>query len=447
MCYYFGPSRTHGRLEARAELRRRGCSLATQEWVDNHWSLILWKLAGLVRAYPMDLTERWSWSHVIDQLLYRYEREINRGQRPAVKKIQEQDCASTRSMVLTVCQIKMTTRQKADDPDQTEEHPEFVLTDGWYKIRASVDDCLGRATKMAKIQVGTKIAMSGIKLDAAKEGKEVLKALDDTMLKLTGNSTCLARWYTKLGFAPKPFVPTIASLSPDGGNVVMLHITVTKMFPIGYIDAFVEGAPRPIPRCQKEEDAAMDEWMKMWEKEQADECKEFEDRLQKLEALAERLDHACGYKSVSRDLLPHWVDDVLDEFEEATDVKSLIKLKSRDELSYLATAAHAKIAYERDNAQRTIEKAMEGRVPQRQVRNFQVACIEDARTYHRTPMRTGQLTVWDILSMGDEIIREGRSYLVSNIVPTQKGSWGKPAVADSEVFLQTTRGTRWSPVP
>ncbi|KZT56058.1 hypothetical protein CALCODRAFT_436314 [Calocera cornea HHB12733] len=433
-------------MEAHAELIHRGCELATPAWVDNHWSLILWKLAGLVRAYPQELQTRWCWSHVVEQLLYRYEREINRGQRPALKKILEQDCGSTRAMVLTVCEINYSTRPKADDPDTMEEHPDFVLTDGWYKIRASADDCLGRATKLAKIRVGTKIAMSGIRLDAAKEGQEVLKAFEDTQLKLTGNSTCIARWYTKLGFAPTPFVPTIASLSPDGGKVPMLHITVTKMFPIGYIDAFEEGKDRPIPRCQKEEDAAMDEWMKMWEREQANECKEFEDRLHHLEALAERLDTACGYKRVSRDLLPHWVDDVLDEFEDAPDVKSLIKLRNREELSCLATAAHAKLDRERQNAQKTIEVAMESRVPPRQVRSFQVACIEDVRTWRRTPMRTGQLTVWDIAGMGDDKVQPGRNYLVTNVMPTQKGSWRKPDV-ESEIFLQTTRGSSWMPVP
>jgi breast cancer 2 susceptibility protein len=66
---------TLGPADALDELRRRGCLLATKLWVDNHWSLILWKLAGMVyfdpRAELDPKRTRWCWSEVIRQLLYR----------------------------------------------------------------------------------------------------------------------------------------------------------------------------------------------------------------------------------------------------------------------------------------------------------------------------------------------------------------------------------------
>lgn len=65
-----------GPEEAYQELLNRGCRLATQKWVDNHWGLILWKLAGMVALEPDkeadERTRRWCWSEVIRQLLYRY---------------------------------------------------------------------------------------------------------------------------------------------------------------------------------------------------------------------------------------------------------------------------------------------------------------------------------------------------------------------------------------
>jgi breast cancer 2 susceptibility protein len=52
-------------------LRRDGCSLVTQKWVDNHYPLILWKLAGLIQAQPTLFDVRWNWGEVIEQLKYR----------------------------------------------------------------------------------------------------------------------------------------------------------------------------------------------------------------------------------------------------------------------------------------------------------------------------------------------------------------------------------------
>lgn len=68
-------SHLHGPVDALRELKAAGCHLATQEWVDNHWSLILWKLAGMA---ALDLESevdvdrrRWCWAETMRQLQYR----------------------------------------------------------------------------------------------------------------------------------------------------------------------------------------------------------------------------------------------------------------------------------------------------------------------------------------------------------------------------------------
>jgi len=67
-----GPQRPSDALR---ELQAAGCTLATQEWVNNHWSLILWKLAGMAaldsESEVDDNKRRWSWKEVMRQLLYR----------------------------------------------------------------------------------------------------------------------------------------------------------------------------------------------------------------------------------------------------------------------------------------------------------------------------------------------------------------------------------------
>ncbi|KAF8971701.1 hypothetical protein BDZ97DRAFT_1913615 [Flammula alnicola] len=117
--------------EALKELLDRGCVLATKPWVDNHWCLVLWKLAGMVALDPEKEmkpdTARWCWAEVIRQLLYRYiyflllsimktsidatvpiyryERELNSGLRPPLRKIANQDAPAAFPMVLCVSNV------------------------------------------------------------------------------------------------------------------------------------------------------------------------------------------------------------------------------------------------------------------------------------------------------------------------------------------------------
>ena len=40
-------------------------------------------------------------------------------------------------------------------------HPVFELTDGWYRLRARVDEVLARAARRGVIRIGRKISVSG----------------------------------------------------------------------------------------------------------------------------------------------------------------------------------------------------------------------------------------------------------------------------------------------
>jgi breast cancer 2 susceptibility protein len=60
-----------GAHEALRDLKALRCAV-TQKWVTNHWTLILWKLASLVRSRPDLLLEKWSYREVMRQLNYRY---------------------------------------------------------------------------------------------------------------------------------------------------------------------------------------------------------------------------------------------------------------------------------------------------------------------------------------------------------------------------------------
>lgn len=63
-----------GVKEARLGLLAAGAqaNLATEDWVQNHYQLIVWKLASMVRSFPLLYSEYWQPRKVAEQLQYRY---------------------------------------------------------------------------------------------------------------------------------------------------------------------------------------------------------------------------------------------------------------------------------------------------------------------------------------------------------------------------------------
>lgn len=156
-----------GPTEALEELLSKGCVLAKKPWVDNHWCLILWKLAGMVALDPKSesnpATKRWCWDEVMRQLLYRYERELNSGYRPALRRISTQDAPSEFPMTLCVSDVIWKTRL-IGNAGHSERVLELEITDGWYRLRAEVDAPLMKAISRDVLRVGRKLGVAGAKV-------------------------------------------------------------------------------------------------------------------------------------------------------------------------------------------------------------------------------------------------------------------------------------------
>lgn len=175
-----------GAPAALRELRSRGCDMATKPWVDNYWSLILWKLAGMVALDPdreQTPSKRWCFEEVMRQLLYRfaaqrsqcqlfklitlirYERELNLAVRPPLRLIAARDAQPTSPMILCVSNITWPTTTATDDKGQPVELlPELEVTDGWYKLRARIDDPLAKACRRGLVRIGSKLNVSGARV-------------------------------------------------------------------------------------------------------------------------------------------------------------------------------------------------------------------------------------------------------------------------------------------
>jgi breast cancer 2 susceptibility protein len=216
----------------------------------------------------------------------RYEREINQTQRSAIKRIQERDSPVGLPMILCVSAIVLATNDNNMNQDglgrQEDQIPQldyFELTDGWYRIQSRVDYTLIRAIASGKICVGTKLLIVGakvcififevdssidinkIQLDSdSKDGIDVLEAFSRSLLLIGGNGTNLAKWDARLGFCKQSPMMTLRSLTPDGGMIPCLDLTIKMVYPIGYMEAAdpreegrTDATYRPVPWSERDE--------------------------------------------------------------------------------------------------------------------------------------------------------------------------------------------------
>ncbi|KAH9958901.1 hypothetical protein BGW80DRAFT_1372376 [Lactifluus volemus] len=452
------PPILQGPIDAFRELKVTGGSLATQEWVDNHWFLILWKLAGMVTLDPeneLDVNrKRWSWTETMHQLRYRYEKELYGGARPALRLIAAQDTSAGLHMVLCVSDITWSEGGTGEDGLPVVPHPTLELTDGWYCLRARVDEVLARATRRGVIRVGRKIAVSGASIPRDTEPCEVLEAYSKVELNLTGNGAHLAPWHAKLGFQQHPAIATLHKLSPDGGTVPCLELVVTKVYPIAFLEFHKDAdgkVTREGPRREKEELAVHDAWARKREREYQRLRKEAEDKQRLFLDWAQRFEAKSGsWHPGDDEEMPSHIESLFDECEYSSDPSSVLRrTTSRAEAGWLARFARERAEQERESLELGIERELQSTCPPREVRNFRVLLMRDARVTRRPARRLVELTVWEVLSLAFDgapvgQFKEGQRFQVTNLLPTQKTAWMDRGVDDSHVYLSTSKISRWS---
>ncbi|RZC37249.1 breast cancer type 2 susceptibility protein -like [Asbolus verrucosus] len=199
-------------------------------WIRNHFKWIVWKLASYER-FTTNLKGCLTVENVIQQLKYRYDREIDRAERPTLRKIFEKDDVPQKRMVLCVSDIFNVYFLKINSKFELE------LTDGWYSIRTIIDEPLCSQVLKNTIAIGTKLVMCGAELLNC-DGCHPLEATDMVRLKIGCNSTRRAVWYAKLGYQKcvEPFPLKLQSLFPAGGSVGCIKIYIARVYPIKYME-------------------------------------------------------------------------------------------------------------------------------------------------------------------------------------------------------------------
>ncbi|XP_010622203.1 breast cancer type 2 susceptibility protein isoform X3 [Fukomys damarensis] len=224
--------------------------LISRVWVYNHYRWIIWKLAAMEFAFPQQFANRClSPERVLLQLKYRYDVEVDRNRRSALKKIMERDDTPAKTLVLCVSDIVSsntntpeTSSNKTSVAD-TKKVAVIELTDGWYAVKAQLDAPLLALLKSGRLAVGQKIIIHGAELVGSPDACTPLEAPDSLMLKISANSTRPACWYTKLGFFPdpRPFPLPLSSLFSDGGNVGCADVIVQRIYPIQWMEKTSSG--------------------------------------------------------------------------------------------------------------------------------------------------------------------------------------------------------------
>ncbi|GJJ13373.1 hypothetical protein Clacol_007625 [Clathrus columnatus] len=406
------------------ELQNSGCHLVTKAWVDNHWCLILWKLSGMTCLDPEKLTRIWCWKEVMKQFHYRYKRELAGSSRPPLSLITTRDTPLFRPLVLCVSRILWTPQHLSEDGRVKNAYPELELTDGWYHIRAKVDETLARATRRRIIRIGCKLICVCSKLETPRnEPIEILDSYPRACLSLCGNSTQLAAWHAKLGFHRTQYIATLNSLTADGGRIPVMDLIITDVYPMAYIE-FVpttDGDIRVGPRNEVEE-ANEDE---IWKTKRAQEASRLQEatekKLERLEGYIDLLERRLtGFSPLENNSPPSHLESIIDELAEGDNVVSILQNTRQEDIGWLCMLLRQKCLVEREQAGGVIEAELDDLVPPRRVYNFRVLRVKDARILKKPATRTAQLTVWDAASLQnsssgtENSLKAGQRYLVCN---------------------------------
>ncbi|KAM8977619.1 breast cancer type 2 susceptibility protein [Pelodytes ibericus] len=225
--------------------------LISPEWVCNHYRWIIWKLAALEVRFPEVFGSRClTPERVLLQLKYRYDLEIDKSQRSAIRKIMERDDTPAKTLVLCIakiiCQGTSLSNQcsNANPPEDIKQGSAVIeVTDGWYGIKALLDPALTALLHKGRLFIGQKIITHGTELVGSDEACTPLEAPESVMLKLAANSTRPAAWHAKLGYFqdPRPFCLRLSSLFSEGGIVGFIDVLIQRIYPVQYMEKMTSG--------------------------------------------------------------------------------------------------------------------------------------------------------------------------------------------------------------
>nr|XP_046245556.1 breast cancer type 2 susceptibility protein isoform X2 [Scatophagus argus] len=426
--------------------------LISEEWVYNHYRWIVWKQASMERSFPKTMGSLClTPERVLLQLKYRYDVEVDHSRRPALRKIMEKDDTAAKTLVLCVCGVVSRGQSpkrhsfsdtKTTAADAKVDNPSAVvwLTDGWYGIKAQLDEPLTAMLHRGRLAVGGKIIIHGAQLVGSQDACSPLEAPESLMLKICANSSRLARWDSKLGFYrdPRPFLLPVSSLYSNGGPVGCVDIIILRSYPIQWMERKPDGGVvfRSVRAEEKEARRYESQKQKAMEILFAKIQAEFE-KEEKANNKPQRRRQSVSCQDFAslqdgEELFDAAGDDPA-YFEIHLSVQQLETLRA-----YRRSLMEKKQAELQDRYRRALENAedREGSCPKRDVTPVWRLCIADCMDQ---PGSVYQLNLWRPPSDLQSLLKEGCRYKVYNLTTSE----GKKPGGSTAVQLTGTKKTQF----
>ncbi|OMJ29781.1 Breast cancer type 2 susceptibility protein-like protein [Smittium culicis] len=218
------------------------------KWVHIQYQQLVFYLAVMSRCFPLSAIHFWGKNSVLQRLKNRYLKEFIESHRPSIRRILECDSSPKKLIVLFVASIL---------PDGF-----VLLSDGWYSIRAKLDDVLSISLAKGRLKIGTKLILIGSTLVSGNSSHDGISPLQidcpesetSPYLVIYANSVRTARWDQKLGFQSlnSRMSYSLNSIHPFGGPAYgEIDVIVCRRYPIRFIE-LKKGSSR-IVRCAAEE--------------------------------------------------------------------------------------------------------------------------------------------------------------------------------------------------
>ncbi|XP_064907438.1 breast cancer type 2 susceptibility protein isoform X2 [Columba livia] len=423
--------------------------LITETWVYNHYRWIVWKLAAMEVSFPHEFANRCLTPEtVLLQLKYRYDLEVDKSKRSAIKKITERDDAAGKTLVL--CISKIISLNTVVSPSSSNKNLEskkaaaiIEVTDGWYGIRALLDPPLKAFLHRRRLTVGQKIIVHGAELVGSQNGCTPLEAPDSLMLKISANSTRCARWHAKLGFHrdPRPFPLPLSSLYSEGGAVGCIDVVIQRTYPLQWMEKTSAGSYVFRNNRAEEREAA---------KHAEDQQKKLEALFAKIQAEYEKHEERTQRTTprsriVTRQQIHNLQDgaDLYEAIQNASDPGYMEGYLSEDQLK--ALNAHRQLMNDkkqtriREEFKKALESAEqeENSCSKRDVSTVWKLCVVD---YRKQEKHKGViLSIWRPLLDVCSLLKEGGRYRIYQLSASQ----AKGRSDSTNIQLTATKKTQY----
>ncbi|KAJ7411231.1 BRCA2, DNA repair associated [Willisornis vidua] len=427
--------------------------LITEAWVYNHYRWIVWKLAAMEVSFPHEFANRCLTPEtVLLQLKYRYDLEVDKSKRSAIKKIMERDDAAGKTLVL--CISKIISLNTVVSPSSSNKNMEnkkaaaiIEVTDGWYGIRALLDPPLKAFLDRRRLTVGQKIIVHGAELVGSQNGCTPLEAPDSLMLKISANSTRCARWDAKLGFHrdPRPFPLPLSSLYSEGGAVGCIDVVVQRTYPIQWMEKTSAGSYVFRNSRAEEREAA---------RHAEDQQKKLEALFAKIQAEYEKCEERTARRTprshiVTRQQIHNLQDgaELYEAIHNASDPGYMEGYLSEDQLKALSAYRQLMNDKKKTQMQEEFKKALESAEQEengcskRDVSPVWKLCVVD---YRKQEKHTGViLSIWRPLLDVCSLLKEGSRYRIYQLSAAQ----AKGRSDSTNVQLTATKKTQYLQLP